>query len=100
MSRIRANIRRSSGEVITERQSKSAVITIGELENSVVFCAGVKQDGDAMLTSGGRVLGVIDTADTLEDAIKKAYSNVAKISFEGEYHRSDIGKRALAAYNK
>ena len=32
MSRIRANIRRSSGEVITEKQSKSAVITVGELE--------------------------------------------------------------------
>jgi len=66
-----------------------------------VYSAGTKlSESGELLTSGGRVLGVIDTADTLEDAIKKAYANVAKISFEGEYHRSDIGKRALAAYNK
>ena len=66
-----------------------------------VYSAGTKlsEAGD-LLTSGGRVLGVIDTADTLEEAIAKAYKNVSKISFEGEYHRSDIGKRALAAYNK
>lgn len=31
MSRIRANIRRSSGEVISEKQSQSSVITVGEL---------------------------------------------------------------------
>ena len=33
MSRIRANIRRSSGEVVTERRTEAAgVITVGELE--------------------------------------------------------------------
>lgn len=32
MSRIRANIRRSSGEVVTEKQGKSEKIVVGELE--------------------------------------------------------------------
>ena len=49
------------------------------------------------VTSGGRVLGVTATADTLEDAIKAAYEKTEKCSFEGAFYRYDIGARALAA---
>ncbi|MBR7081906.1 MAG: phosphoribosylamine--glycine ligase, partial [Oscillospiraceae bacterium] len=50
-----------------------------------------------LVTSGGRVLGVTDTAPTLYGAIEKAYADIEKISFEGAFFRRDIGQRALNA---
>ena len=65
-----------------------------ELTDSVYVAGAVTKEGK-LLTSGGRVLGVTATADTLKEAIDKAYSKVEKISFENAYYRKDIGKRAL-----
>ena len=48
-----------------------------------------------LVTSGGRVLGVTATADTLAQAVAKSYENVEKISFEKAFYRHDIGRRAL-----
>ena len=62
-----------------------------------VFVAGAKLSDGKLLTAGGRVLGVTAKADTLEEAIKKSYAAVSKISFENAYWRKDIGKRALNA---
>ena len=36
--------------------------------------------------------GVESTADTLDEALEKAYAAVEKISFEGAHYRHDIGK--------
>lgn len=44
-----------------------------------------------VLTSGGRVLGVTALGKTHEEARKKAYDNVARISFDGAQYRKDIG---------
>ena len=49
-----------------------------------------------VVTSGGRVLGVTATADTLEDAIENAYKAVEKVHFDNAFYRKDIGKKALA----
>ena len=54
------------------------------------------KDG-SLVTSGGRVLGAVDIADTLGEAIDNAYALVNKITFEGAYFRHDIGRRAMAA---
>ncbi len=62
-----------------------------------IYVAGAKLDGEKLLTSGGRVLGVTETADNLKDAIKKAYATVETVSFENAYYRHDIGKKALKA---
>ena len=63
----------------------------------VVFHAGTRRDGNKVVTSGGRVLGVtaIGFNDELEQTIRNAYRAVEKISFDGAYYRSDIGKKAL-----
>ena len=55
---------------------------------------------ETLLTSGGRVLGVTATADTLENAVKAAYEIVPHITFENAYYRTDIGAKALAAIGK
>jgi phosphoribosylamine--glycine ligase len=63
----------------------------------VVFHAGTKIEGSAVVTSGGRVLGVtaIGFNNELEQTIQNAYCAVEKITFDGAYYRSDIGKKAL-----
>ena len=68
----------------------------GSVKDSV-YVAGAKCENGRLLTAGGRVLGVTATADTLENAIKKAYERVNKVEFENAFYRKDIGARALKA---
>ena len=65
-----------------------------------VYVAGAKKENGKLLTSGGRVLGVTATAESLPEAVKKAYDAVNKVNFENMYYRKDIGKRALMAIGK
>ena len=62
-----------------------------------IYAAGTKKEDNKVLTSGGRVLGVTETADNLNDAIKKAYETVDTVHFENAYFRHDIGQKALKA---
>jgi phosphoribosylamine--glycine ligase len=57
-----------------------------------VLHAGTKREGDSIVTSGGRVLGVTATGNTLSAALVKAYEAAGKIQFEGMHYRKDIGK--------
>ncbi len=58
----------------------------------VVFHAGTKmQEDGALVTNGGRVLGVTARGDDIPAAREKAYANVEKIRFEGAQYRRDIG---------
>jgi phosphoribosylamine--glycine ligase len=50
-----------------------------------------------LVTAGGRVLGVTETACCLEKAIEKAYQSVSGVTFENAFFRHDIGKKALQA---
>jgi len=63
-----------------------------------VYCAGVKQNGEKLVTAGGRVVGAVGVAETLENAIEKAYGVAKQVRFENAYMRSDIGARAMKAY--
>ena len=65
-----------------------------------VYVAGAAVKDGALVTSGGRVLGVTETAESLSEAIEKAYADVARIHFDNEYYRKDIGQRGLAAVTK
>lgn len=65
-----------------------------------LYVAGAKLENGKLLTGGGRVLGVTAKADTLGEAIEAAYKNVKKITFANAYYRTDIGKRALAAFKE
>ena len=76
---------------------KGYPITIPEeLADHVVVAGAAMKDG-TLVTSGGRVLGVCATADTLPDALALAYERTEAIHFEKAFYRHDIGKRALAA---
>jgi phosphoribosylamine--glycine ligase len=67
----------------------------GEMQDVVVFHAGTKKDGGSIVTAGGRVLGVTATGASLELAIRKAYSAVDKIHFDGAHYRTDIGAKGV-----
>jgi len=66
--------------------------------NSQVFHSGTIKENGKVLTNSGRVLGVTATGDTLEDAIKNAYSRVDKIIWPSKYCRMDIGKKGLTLH--
>ena len=67
-------------------------------KESFIYVAGAKKGDDgALLSAGGRVLGVTAVKDTLEEAITAAYEMTAKVQFENGFYRHDIGAKALAA---
>ena len=72
-------------------------ITLDGETKKHVFFAGAKTENGVLKTSGGRVLGVTETAKDLKSALKKAYEDVQKIAFKNAYYRKDIGARALKA---
>ena len=72
-------------------------LTDGQLDGVTVYHAGTKRDGDKLVTSGGRVLGVTALGESIEDALAKSYAGVEKIKFDGAHYRKDIGQKALNA---
>ncbi len=58
-----------------------------------LFHSGTKREGEALVTNGGRVLGVTATADALDKAISLAYDAVERLSFTGCQYRHDIGRK-------
>ncbi len=63
-----------------------------QVSNVKVLHAGTKRQGDAIVTSGGRVLGVTASGQSLEAALQKAYTAAEKIHFDGMHYRKDIGR--------
>lgn len=72
----------------------------GQTAHCLVYHAGTQYDGQQFITAGGRVLGVTAIADTLKDALARAYDGVNEIHFDQVHYRKDIGQRALRASAK
>jgi len=68
----------------------------GAVPGAYVYHAGTKAIRSDVATSGGRVLTVGAHAATLAEARAVAYDAVARISWRGEHHRTDIGHRAMS----
>jgi phosphoribosylamine--glycine ligase len=83
-------MRPRTGDVIEGIDDAAAI------ENVTIFHAGtaLEKDGVGFVTSGGRVLGVTATGDTLDEALATAYAAVERISWTGMQFRRDIGKAA------
>ena len=61
------------------------------LINSLVFQAGTLQDGEEVVTNGGRVLVVTSFGDNIGEAAEQSNYMMEQLYFEGMYYRSDIG---------
>ena len=75
-----------------EAYEKGKEITgAAEVEDSIVFHAGTKNDNDTLKTNGGRVIALTSFGNTMEEALEKSFNSAEKISFKGKYYRKDIG---------
>lgn len=61
------------------------------IEGSLVFHAGTATQGSDVVTNGGRVIAVTSFGNTITEATKKSYQNIAKLHFDKMYYRKDIG---------
>jgi phosphoribosylamine--glycine ligase len=75
-----------------EGYEKGKAITFGDLDEDIILChAGTATKDGQLVTSGGRVLGVVAKGANIEEARKKVYDNAQCIAFDGMYYRKDIG---------
>jgi len=65
------------------------------MDHVLVFHAGTRREGQRVVTSGGRVLGVAAVGSTLAFALEQAYAAVERVHFEGMHYRRDIGAKGL-----
>lgn len=79
------------------KYDKGFEISIPAELKDYVYSAGTALNDGKLVTNGGRVLGVVATADSLKEAIDKAYERAKLIQFDNAYFRKDIGRRALDA---
>jgi len=71
---------------------KGKIITGTEnVQNSIVFHAGTKTDGENVVTNGGRVLSVSSFGNNIKDALNNSYANAEVIHFDKKYYRKDLG---------
>lgn len=66
------------------------------LSGVTVYHASTRLEDGKLATSGGRVLSVCGRGSTLSEALDAAYGGVSKISFDGMWYRSDIGRDTLS----
>ncbi len=67
----------------------------GRMDNVLVYHAGTKAENNAVLTNGGRVLGITGLGHTLAEARGNAYLAVDQIRFDGMQYRKDIALKVL-----
>ena len=89
--RTAATVIMTSGGYPGSYAKGKAITGLDNVEGSIVFHAGTALSGASVVTSGGRVLAVTSLGENMQAALAASYNNVARINFEGSYHRRDIG---------
>lgn len=65
---------------------------LNKVQHSQVLFAGATKQGKTFVTNGGRVLNLVATGNSYEEARKKVYADALPVQFDYEYYREDIGK--------
>ncbi|MBN2789988.1 MAG: phosphoribosylamine--glycine ligase [Candidatus Delongbacteria bacterium] len=68
-------------------------------ENTSVIHAGTKVENEKIVTSGGRVLGIVSRGNTLKEAKERSYNFADQIKFKDKYCRNDIGDKGINRYD-
>lgn len=71
-----------------------AEVAAEDAPHAYVLHAGTRQEGDTVVSAGGRVLSVTATGRDLAQARERAYRAVARIRLDGSQHRTDIARAA------
>ena len=78
-------------------QVNGAISKIPNIADTKIFHAGTVQSGDALLSSGGRVMTVTGIGSDLTQARDRAYRAISQIELSGSFYRSDIALNASVA---
>ena len=90
-NRTAATVMIVSGGYPGSYQKGKIIQYLETVEESMVFHAGTKTEGDRVVTNGGRVLAVSSIANTMDEALELCYKSAGRIVFDKMYLRSDIG---------
>ncbi|WP_328904896.1 phosphoribosylamine--glycine ligase [Streptomyces sp. NBC_00234] len=74
-----------------------ADVAAQDAPHAFVLHAGTRQDGDTVVSAGGRVLSVTATGKDLSQARDRAYTALGRIRLDGSQHRTDIALKAAGA---
>lgn len=75
--------------------TKGALIEGLEDTDSLIYHMGTKEEDGNLYTNGGRVLMLVNLADTLEDAMEKTYADLKHVKSDALFYRNDIGRKDL-----
>lgn len=89
--RCAATVMMVSGGYPEKHENGKQIYGLNAIANSMVFHAGTKADGPAVISSGGRVLAITSYGKNLETALEKSYESIQHIEFEKANYRKDIG---------
>ena len=82
----------ASGGYPETYEKGKCIYGLGDEADPLVFHCGTRLENEAVVTSGGRVLGVTALGCTLNEARESAYAKVARIEFDGMSYRTDIAR--------
>ena len=78
-------------------QVNGVITKIPNIAGTRIFHAGTSQSGDALLSTGGRVMTVTGIGSDLTQARDLAYRAISQIELTGSFYRSDIALNASVA---
>ena len=90
-SQTAATVMMVSGGYPESYENGKIISGLEGIEGSLVFHAGTATQGGDVVTNGGRVIAVTSFGNTITEATKKSYQNIAKLHFDKMYYRKDIG---------
>ena len=61
------------------------------LEGTIIFHSGTKNEGNEIVSNGGRVLAVTSFGENITEAVEQSNYMLEQLDFEGMYYRTDIG---------
>ena len=85
----------SEGYPESYESNKQVTLPVKSDQDMKLFHAGTKLVDDNVVTSGGRVFCATALGDDLKSAQSKAYNLVDSVSFDGAFHRRDIGFKGI-----
>ena len=85
----------SEGYPESYESNKQVTLPVKSDQDMKLFHAGTKLVGDNVVTSGGRVFCATALGDDLKSAQSKAYNLVDSVTFDGAFHRRDIGFKGI-----
>lgn len=80
-----------SGGYPGDYEKGKTISGLTSVEDSIVFHAGTANEGNSIVTNGGRVIAISSYGNSKNEALTKSFANADKIDFEGKYYRKDIG---------